>query len=53
MELTPQQLEIISNALHNVQRLLYSDLDCICDEEYEEETLSIIDEVNKAIEIVT
>ena len=51
MELT-KQLDIISNALLSAQDYLYNDLDSICDDEYKEEALSILDEINKAIEIL-
>lgn len=52
MELTPLQLETISNALHHAQSLLYSDFDSICDDEYKEEVLSVLNEIDKAVEIL-
>ena len=53
MELTSNQLETISEALYSAQRCLYSDLDCICDDEYKNEILSILDEIDKAISILS
>jgi hypothetical protein len=52
MELTSKQLDTIYSALISAQRYLYSDLECMCDDDYKEETLAILDEINKAIDIV-
>lgn len=52
MELTSKQLDIISKALLSAQDYLYNDLDCICDDEYKEEAISILEEINKAFEIL-
>ena len=52
MELTSKQLDIVSDALLGAQNYLNNDLDSICDDEYKEEALSILEEINKAIEIL-
>lgn len=43
MELSIEELQLISKALSRAQNYLYDDLDAICDDEYREETENILE----------
>lgn len=52
MELSIEELQLISKALSRAQNYLYDDLDAICDDEYREETENILESINESIGVV-
>lgn len=52
MELTIEELRLISKALSYAQNYLYNDMDAICDEDYREEAESVLECINNSISIV-
>ena len=52
MKLTEEELQLISKALSYAQNYLDNDIDAICDDDYREETESILECINKGIAIV-
>lgn len=52
MILTEEELQLISTALTHAQNYLYNEIDVICDDDYREETESILEYIKRSIAIV-
>ncbi|MBR1521428.1 MAG: hypothetical protein IJ635_09350 [Bacteroidaceae bacterium] len=50
--MTEEQISIISDALASAYNHLYNDLDAICDDDYYEEVQSVLNEIERANEIL-
>lgn len=50
--MTEEQISIISNALTSAYNHLYADLDAICDDDYYEGTQCVLNEIERANEIL-